>query len=186
MTILGSILWRRIDTPGHDACRLEQRGAGWSLEGAAIFRHEAGPANIAYSVQCDDRWRTISGRVWGALGRRAIDYRVARREAIWTLNDVCIPGLEHLFDLDLGFTPATNLLQLNRVPVGQGEVFQLPVAWLDVDSGTLTELPQTYQRRGATTVWYQAPSVGYEGLLELAPDGFVRSYPNLWEAEPPP
>ncbi|MDQ6869318.1 MAG: hypothetical protein M3178_13370 [Pseudomonadota bacterium] len=38
--------------------------------------------------------------------------------------------------------------------------------------------------RRPATFWYEAPSVGYEGLLELAPDGFIRRYPNLWEAEP--
>ena len=44
----------------------------------------------------------------------------------------------------------------------------------------MTELPQTYQRRGPNAFWYRAPSVGYEGLLELAPNGFIRNYPNLW------
>jgi hypothetical protein len=183
MAILASMLWRRIDTPGHDACRLEQNGVGWRVEGAAVFRHPAGPACVAYSVQCDQQWRTVSGRVRGALGQRAIDYRVALRGTTWTLNETPVSGLEALVDLDLGFTPATNLQQLRRVLIGQDEALQLPVAWLDVEVGALTELPQLYTRRGEAAFWYEAPSVGYQGLLELAPNGFIRSYPNLWEAE---
>jgi uncharacterized protein len=184
MTFVTSALWRRLDTPGHEVCRLEQSGTGWRLEGTAVFRHEAGPASIVYSVDCNAGWESLSAEIHGMLGQRRIDYSVARRGRVWTVNGVPRPGLEHLVDLDLGFTPATNLLALRRVSIDQREAVQLPAAWFDVDAGTLTELPQTYERRGELAFWYEAPSVGYSGLLELAPNGFIRSYPGLWEAEP--
>jgi hypothetical protein len=177
------MLWRRVDTPGHEACRLEQRAVGWRLAGTSIYRHDDGSASIAYSVLCDTNWQTVSGRIRGVVGQRRIDYFVARHGAVWTLNDVPMPGLEHLHDLDLSFTPATIMQQLRRVTIANDEAIQLPVAWLDVDAGTLTELPQIYVRRGEATFWYRAPTVGYEGLLELSQNGFIRSYPNLWEAE---
>ncbi len=41
--MIGGILWRRLDVPGHDACRLLRSDAGWQLEGAAAFRHERNP-----------------------------------------------------------------------------------------------------------------------------------------------
>jgi uncharacterized protein len=183
MPIISSMLWRRVNAPGHDACRLEQGIDRWKLEGAAIFRHEDGPANISYSVQCDVEWQTPSGRIRGFVGQRSVHYTVVRSGGLWTLNDAPVPGLRHLLDLDLGFTPATNLQQLRRVSIAANETVHLPVAWLDVDAGTLSELPQIYERRGEAAFWYQAPSFGYEGLLELAPNGFIRSYPGLWEAE---
>src|ERR1700733_9285614 len=183
MPIISSMLWRRVNAPGHDACRLEQGIDRWKLEGAAIFRHEDGPANISYSVQCDVDWQTLSGRIRGFVGQRSVHYTVVRSGGLWTLNDAPVPSLRHLLDLDLGFTPATNLQQLRRVSIVANETVHLPVAWLDVDAGTLSELPQIYERRGQAAFWYQAPSFGYEGLLELAPNGFIRSYPGLWEAE---
>jgi hypothetical protein len=99
------------------------------------------------------------------------------------LNGKPVPGLDHLVDLDLGFTPSTNLIHLRRVAIDHGQIAQLPSAWFDVDLGTLAELPQTYERRGELAYWYEAPSVGYQGLLELAPNGFIQRYPGLWEAE---
>ena len=48
--------------------------------------------------------------------------------------------------------------------------------------GVLQALPQRYERRSATTYWYESPTAGYAELLELAPSGFVRRYPGLWEA----
>jgi uncharacterized protein len=183
MPPISVMLWRRLDVPGHDACRLQSRADGWMLEGTAVFRHETGPASIAYAVQCDGHWHSVAGRIAGFVGERAIDYVVTRENGVWRLNGRARSELGHLLDLDLGFTPATNIQQLRRIAIAENETVQLPVAWFDVDAGTLTELPQVYERRGPAAFWYQAPSFGYEGLLELAPNGFIRNYPKLWEAE---
>ena len=185
-TFVASMLWRRLDLPGHDACRLEQDGTGWNLIGTTVFLHPTGPASIAYSVRCDSRWETVSAEIRGFLGGREVGYSVARRGRRWSLNDQSIAGLEHLVDLDLSFTPATNLQQIRRVAMPEGVAVELPVAWLDLDAGTLTQLPQMYERRNNLLLRYEAPSVGYKGLLELAPNGFIRKYPGLWEAEEAP
>jgi uncharacterized protein len=185
MTIVASALWRRLDTPGHDTCCLQQGGIGWSLLGTAVFRHESGPASVAYAVHCDPHWETLSGHIHGVVGGRHVDYRISRSTLTWTVNGHAVPGLEHLVDLDLGFTPATNFAQLKRVAAAleQGERVEFPVAWFDLGEDTLVELPQIYQRRGADTLWYDSPTAGYQALLELLPNGFVRRYPELWEAE---
>ena len=120
------------------------------------------------------------------LGNRQIEYAIIRQGGEWRLNGVAVPGLEDLVDLDLSFTPATNSQQLRRVPIALNATVELPVAWLDIDTGTLSELPQIYERRSETTFWYEAPSAEYSGLLELAANGFVRRYPGLWEAESGP
>ena len=183
MTNVASILWKRLDMPGHDVCKLARNRAGWRLDGAAAFLQKSGAAQISYSVQCNSNWAAISGLIRGFLGPREIHHAVQRPDATWTLNGVPVPGLEHLVDLDLSFTPATNLTQIRRVALPLGEAVAVPVAWFDLESGTLAELPQTYKRRAEKLVWYEAPTVGYQGLLELDEAGFVSSYPNLWQAE---
>ena len=180
-----SMLWRRLDAPGHDACRLHQSDAGCHLDGTAVFRHEGDAARLSYRVTCDQSWRTQHGEVRGWLGAEPVDFSVARTaEGVWTLNGTRVPGLQSYVDLDLGFTPATNLFQLRRIGLAEGHAADVPVAWLDVVAGTLTVLPQRYERRTATTYWYEAPSVDYTGLLEVTPAGFIRKYPGLWETEP--
>lgn len=37
--------------------------------------------------------------------------------------------------------------------------------------------------RSELTYWYEAPTSGYAGLLELTPAGFARLYPGLWQRE---
>ncbi len=179
-----SMLWRRLDTPGHDACRLEQSEAGWKLEGTAVFLQDGAPARLAYFVACDQAWRTQEGRVSGWIGEQSVEFIIARTaKGVWSLNGAIAPGLEYFVDLDIGFTPATNLLQLRRVGLAEGQAVDVPVAWLDVSAGALQALPQRYERRTDTTYWYEAPSVRYASLLEVATTGFIRRYPGLWEAE---
>jgi len=134
---------------------------------------------------CDLGWHTQQGEVHGWFGGTTVDFiiiRSAGRE--WTVNGAAVPGLEECIDLDFGFTPATNLLQLRRMALAQGQAVNAPVAWLDASMGTLDFLEQRYERRTETAYWYEAPRFEYAATLEVTPDGFITRYPGLWEAEP--
>jgi len=172
--------WTWLDRPGRDAALLRPIDGGWLLQGAAAFDHDAGSAAVAYRVEADARWRTRRGMISGFLGDETIRHEIQRDDAGWRLNGVRIEGLEHLVDLDYGFTPATNVLQLSRIALKPGERLEVPVVWFDLDSASLIELRQTYERRGEASYWYEAPGVPYRALLEIAPSGFVQSYPGLW------
>jgi uncharacterized protein len=183
--IVASILWRRLDAPGHDACRLEASEAGWRLDGTAVFREDRVPARLTYCVACDEEWRTEQGQVHGWIGRQSVEFIIARTSGgVWTLNGDAVPGLEGCMDLDFGFTPATNLLQLRRIGLAEGQAADVPVAWFDVSGGSLTVLPQRYERRSGSAYWYESRTANYQGLLEVASTGFIRKYPGLWEEEP--
>ena len=178
-----SALWRRLDRPGHDAALLRPRSDEWLLRGTAAFGHETGPVSVAYEVEVDRQWRTRRGAVRGFVGQRAFDYEILRGAEGWRLNGSLIQGLEGLVDLDYGFTPATNILHLRRNAPASGKRISFPVAWFDLDSASLKELPQIYERRSDETYWYVAPTGPYEGLLEIAPTGFIKTYPGLWRLE---
>jgi hypothetical protein len=172
--------WMRLDRPGRDAALLRPIDSGRLLLGAAAFERDGGSAAVAYQVEVDARGRTRRGIVSGLFGDKTIQHEIRRDNCGWRLNGVPIEGLEHLVDLDYGFTPATNLLQLSRVALKPGQRAAVPVAWFDLDSASLVELPQSYERRSETSYWYEAPTVPYQALLEIAPNGFVQSYPGLW------
>jgi hypothetical protein len=182
--IAGSILWRRLDGPGHDACRLERHGPGWQLDGAAVFALEGRPVRLSYLATCDAAWRARNGRVRGWIGDRSIEVSIERTAGgAWAIDGRDVPETRSCEDLDFGFTPATNLLQIRRLALGHGQGGDAPAAWLDVATGSLDVLLQRYERRSETTYWYQAPRFSYAEMLEVDPVGFVRRYPGLWEAE---
>ena len=134
----------------------------------------------AYQVEVDAGWETKRAVISGFFGNQTVQHEIRRDHAGWRLNGVRVEGLEHLVDLDYGFTPATNVLQLSRITLKLGQSAEVPVVWFDLDSASLTELPQRYERRSEASYWYEAPTVPYQGILEIAPNGFVRSYPDLW------
>ena len=178
------VLWRRLDTAGHDACRLERTAEGWRLEGTAVFLEDGAPARLDYLLECDPAWRSRRGRVRGWIGARPVELSVERSiHGAWTLDRQLVEGLEDCFDLDFGFTPATNLTQLHRVDLEEGRAADVPVAWLDVTASSIEFLAQRYERRSALTYWYESPAADYSGLLEVTHSGFVRRYPGLWEME---
>ncbi|WP_142849296.1 putative glycolipid-binding domain-containing protein [Telmatospirillum sp. J64-1] len=183
MPLAASILWRRLDAPGHDACSLKHTGETWLLQGTSVFRHDGQPACLHYLVECNADWESLHGALHGFIGRNGVEQQITRSDGIWILNGTPQSGVDSCLDLDLGFTPATNLSQLRRVPLAVGQSAEIDVAWLDPATNRLVLLPQRYERRTETEYWYEAPSVGYQGLLEVGPSGFIRHYPTLWRAE---
>jgi hypothetical protein len=96
------------------------------------------------------------------------------------VNGAPAPELTGLVDLDLGFTPATNLLPLRRLALEPGAAADTEAAWLDDATWTFSRLPQRYERRSANEYWYESPTAGYAALLTVTPEGFVTDYPGLW------
>lgn len=175
-------LWKRIDAPGHDAALLVENGPGHALSGTAVFEHEGRPACLNYSVELKPDWTTESGRITGFVAGERIDVTIQRRADGWYLNGES-QGLGHLVDLDYGFTPATNLQQIQRLRLPRGKRVEVPVAWFDVGSTKLIELPQVYEKRDDLTYPYEGPMFGYKAVLQLAESGFARVYPELWVME---
>jgi hypothetical protein len=174
-------LWERLDMPGHDAAFLFETDKGYELRGTTVFKADPGPARIAYRVELDHGWRAWTGHVRGEVGEASIAHHMAYSPAGWSLNGTPIAGLAHLRDLDFGFTPATNMSALRRAALDVGQAADLPAAWFDLEPPGLVELPQHYRRQNKTQYDYQSPAAGYRAVLELAPSGFVRTYPGLWE-----
>jgi len=177
--------WHRLDLPGTDECELHRLPDGWRLEGVAEFGAGTGAARIRYVAEADDAWRTRRAEVRGTVGPRPLALEVRRSDAgEWRIDGEIHPALHGLVDLDLGFTPATNLFPLRRLALAPGQVADAEAAWLDDEAWSFARLPQRYERRDAHTYWYESPTAGYAALLTVTPEGFVAEYPGLWTATP--
>jgi hypothetical protein len=182
-----SILWRRIDVPGHDAASLTEWHGGADLRGMAVFQDESGPVALHYTVRCDAEWQTTEATVDGWSGDRAIELRFHRSHTgDWTLNGVTRPSVAGCIDLDLNFTPATNLLPLRRLNLPVGQTAEVRSSWLQWPETVLTPLTQLYTRRSMLEYDYSADLPGgdkFAGVLRVDPSGWVLDYAGLWHAE---
>jgi len=176
-------LWKALYTQGHDAAALFSTSAGWRLEGNAVFAKEGAPARLSYALDLATDFSTLAGSIEGMVGVSPVWIAIRRDLAGWTLNGVRQREVEGLLDLDFGFTPATNHPQLRRMDLAVGQSKEITVAWMDVDSDRLMPLPQNYRRIAHQAYDYHSPQGPYHATLKIADNGFVASYPTLWEME---
>lgn len=180
-------MWRRLDVPGHDTATLRDTKGGAELRGMAIFQDENGPTALHYTVRCDNEWRTTEGVIDGWCGARLVELRFRRDPAgDWTLNGVSCPAVAGCADLDLSFTPATNLLPLRRLDLSVGQAAEVRSAWLEWPAGALGPLVQRYARRSVIEYDYEADlpeAARFVGVLRVEPGGWVLDYAGLWRAE---
>ena len=184
MVFIESILWQGFVLPGHEACRLYSQDSHWFLEGTAVFSHDQQPCRLAYQVVCDDDWRTLSAEVTGWLDRTSISVLIKTDgDQNWWLNGVEQPDIKSCTDVDLNFSPSTNLLPIRRLNLAIGEAAEVRAAWLRFPSFKLELLPQQYQRLDETTYRYESAGGQFVSELKVNRSGFVVEYPGIWRAE---
>src|SRR6266511_5407094 len=179
-----SILWRRLDQPGHESARLFFKDPSWHLMGTAVFAHNQQPCRLDYLVVCDSGWQTLSGRLTGWVEDETVEIELsvdaARR---WRLNGTEYPAVAGCTDLDLNFSPSTNLLPIRRLGLAIGQEAQVQAAWLRFPSFTLEPLEQLYRRIAVATYRYESAGGGFVTELQVSAAGLVILYPNFWQVE---
>jgi hypothetical protein len=180
------IQWRRLDTPGSESALLRQTEEGWLLTGFAVFLHGREPCALGYAVACSEDWRTLSANVFGHVGTKRQDYRIGAGQNGWNLNGRKCPRLQGCIDIDLGFSPATNLLPIRRLQLGEGESADVEAAWFRFPRMELAPLAQKYTRETGNRYRYESPDNRFACTLETNRDGFVTAYPGYWSREPAP
>lgn len=179
-----SLLWRRLDQPGHESAKLIFQNSCWQLNGTAVFANKQQSCRLDYLVVCDPAWQTLSGKVAGWVGNELIEIELAvDSERHWRLNGTECPQVTGCTDLDLNFSPSTNLLPIRRLNLAIGQEAQVRAAWLRFPSFTLEPLEQNYRRLNATTYRYESAGGKFVAELQANAAGFVTHYPNFWIEE---
>lgn len=184
METIETILWRGLVFPGHESCGLFSRDSQWHLRGTAVFSHEGRPCRLDYQILCDHAWHTLSARVEGWLDTAPIDIWIKTDpKGHWWLNEVEQPDVEGCSDIDLNFSPSTNLLPIRRLGLAVGEVAEVKAAWLRFPSFRLEPLVQQYRRLEENIYRYESAGGQFVAELKVNASGFVIEYPGLWQAD---
>ena len=135
-------------------------------------------------------WATLEARVLDSAHPTAdaplnwlwVDHQVASRPPEFYGIDQ--PAVKGCTDVDLNFSPSTNLLPIRRLNLNIGNQAPVSAAWLRFPSFTLERLDQIYSRVDDQTYRYES-NRGGKFVVELKTNdiGLVISYPGLWEEE---
>jgi len=182
-----TVLWRRLDLPGHETCRVQSLAAGWEIAGAAVFADEQQVCRLTYAVTCDSLWQTLSATVEGWIGDQDVNVEIVRevreaREAAggWRLNGRDCPQVAGCIDIDLNFSPSTNLLPIRRLAPEVGQAVQVRAAWLRFPSFELEPLEQVYTRREPNLYRYESAGGRFVAPVTVDDFGLVERYGDLW------
>ncbi len=177
--------WRRLDAPGRETARTERTAAGRRLTGKAEVQATGADASLYYRLECTADWRTrralVSGVVSGAEVRMSF---TADGQGAWQLGGAPLPLAEGALDIDLGFTPATNLLPIRRLNLPVGARAEVRAVWLRFPELRVEMLQQSYRREAAQVFRYEALVDGawFHAHLDTDAFGRVLRYEGLWEA----
>lgn len=178
--------WRRLDVPGREDARIEQTADGWQLTGR-LEADEAGVrVQLVYAIECERDWRTRRTIVTGSAAGAPIRFEFAADgEGHWTLNGAPLPLVEGALDIDLGFTPATNLLPIRRLNLAVGERADVRTAWVRFPELRVEALDQSYEREADRVFHYDALVDGepFKARLDTDEYGRVLLYEGLWKVE---
>jgi hypothetical protein len=179
-----TILWQRLDMPGHEFCELSATEAGWKLTGVAVFNHDAHPCRVEYDVGCDASWETQCAHISGEIDGAPVNLSITRApDRAWSANGVQLPAVHGCIDVDLGFSPSTNLLPIRRLRLAVGEKAQVNAAWVRFPDLSIEVLSQLYTRTGENTYRYESAGGAFTRDLNVDAAGFVVDYPGLWRRE---
>lgn len=179
-----AILWRRLDLPGHETAHLDRPDDGWALSGASVFTHDGRLCRLHYQVRCDGAWRTTGARVAGFVGDQAVDVVIdVDGDGGWRLNGEPCPQVAGCIDVDLNFSPSTNLLPIRRLRLEVGQAAEVRAAWLRFPGFTLEPLEQCYVRTAEDGYRYESAGGAFVRDLTVNEAGFVTCYPGFFESD---
>jgi hypothetical protein len=154
------------------------------LNGTAVFTHEGQPCRLDYMIECDSQWRTSSCRVSGWLGHQDIEIDIlVDATGCWRLNGAERSEVRGSIDVDLNFSPSTNLLPIRRLGLELGAEAEVRAAWLRFPTFELERLDQRYQRIATGTYRYESAGGTFVTELEVSSAGLVTRYPDFCVAE---
>jgi hypothetical protein len=178
-----TILWKRLDQPGTEWCQL-QAGGEKAIRGVVVFSYEMMPCRMEYIIKCDSSWETRSASITGQIGNKSVSRQI-KVDAIrhWFVDGKRVGAVDGCIDIDLGFSPSTNLLPIRRLRMRLGERREVRAAWVEFPSLKVKLLNQIYLRSGRGTFSYKSEEGSFKRELLVNKTGLVLRYPGYWEVE---
>ncbi|NDV00910.1 putative glycolipid-binding domain-containing protein [Pseudoroseicyclus tamaricis] len=179
------VRWQDWNGAGLEHCVCRETADGLLLEGT-VAGTRGGLYGGHYLVRTDSRFATRELRVSYAGGAEL--YVETDGTGHWhdRLTGRALPGLEGCLDVDIGMTPATNMLPIRRLGLAAGESREIVVGYVplphQIDGAFL---PSRAEQR--YTCLTPGQSYRYEGLfrgftavLEVDEAGLVLDYPETF------
>jgi uncharacterized protein len=175
------MIWRRVmDDNSFEDCTVAATPDGFAIAGHLIVAEKGGPLSAHYRIACNPAWAahraTIEQAFDGSLRRLDLE----RSGKGWLVNDARDFRLDGCVELDLGLTPSTNALAIQRLKLAIGQAAELTAAWVKFPALTVEPALQRYERVGPADYRYVNVTSGFTAALSVDDLGLPISYQGIW------
>lgn len=175
------VLWHCSLLSSSEHPLLRESEDGYSLEGVIAVPLGDVPCHIEYTVLVDQHWRATEARavIIAPSGIREIVLRSHPTDG-WELDGVPAPHLRSCYDIDLGWTLATNTIPIRRLELEIGETASITAAWIRFPELDVVDNEQHYTRLANDRWQYRSGDFNFE-LTTDPHSGLVLTYgDDLW------
>lgn len=181
------VQWMSTTWPAPDLCALSEISYGWELDGEAQAMVDGFPVEVKYTVRVDRDWQTRLVQVRMKTFMPPTSHRCSLKRdefGYWTAtsgNDRPPLGrIQHLTDIDIQVTPATNTLPIRRLNLAVGESAEVTAAWFRIPEFRVEPLRQRYTRTAEDTYLYESLDHDFTATLTVDDLGLVVNYDPGW------
>src|SRR5574337_466609 len=176
------VMWRRVmDDLSFEQARFSRSTSGSEISGSVMIAEGGAPLRVDYRIACDGEWRTRTVEVeqtWrGARCTLRVDHDGQGR---WYRNGDVAGALTGCTDIDLGVTPSTNALPVNRLRLPVGGSGEVVAAWVRFPEVDVAPSRQLYERLSEGRYRYTSLASGFTTLVEVDADGLPTDYAGVW------
>jgi uncharacterized protein len=178
-----NILWHCSLLASSEHASLTETENDRRLQGLAVLPIGGEPCHIDYQVLCDRDWlpRSCSVRVALPMQVRRIDLR-SNVLGDWELKGNATSHLNGCWDIDLGWTPATNTVPIRRLDLEVGDSASISAAWVRFPELDVVADQQHYTRIASDRWRYRSGDYDFEMVTDAA-SGLILEYgDDLWRA----
>lgn len=155
------------------------------LRGTILALAGRQPVEVRYEVACDKAWRTTRAQITLLQESRERSLELAVESGRWYAQGREIRKVRGSIDVDLGWSPSTNTLPIQRLGLRVGESSgPLTMAWVRFPELTVEPLAQEYLRLSRRRYRYVSRKGSFRAELEVDRDGLVVTYGDFWRRIP--
>jgi hypothetical protein len=176
------VMWRRVnDNLSFERARIVIDASGAEISGTVLAAQNRFPLRVDYRIECDAAWQTRNVHVAQSLRGKLTAIRLEHDgHGRWRRDGVDDNTLMNCTDVDLGISPSTNALPVNRLKLALGARKEIDAAWVQFPDLRVTPARQSYRHLAERAYEYRSVASGFTALLVVDEGGLPIDYAGVW------
>ena len=180
--LIKNILWQSISSPSLEYFSLVKKGDYFSLSGNMALLLADVPAKASYQVHCSKNWETRNANICFSTKDHQQSLIVEKdSNNTWLINHSENTAFKECIDIDIGITPSTNMLPIQRLKLWPGQSQVITAIWVRFPELTIQPARQQYTCMDKHSYLYESLSSSFKATIKIDDLGIPIDYEYGWK-----